>query len=320
MHKAYDLVGWKHLRRSLVRIKMCDKFIRFFGSIHNGRVNRVMTDFSLTDGYCVHDGLDQGEVFSSFLWCIFYDSLLCEVKRQDSVYGYRLNSHFISKTGRADPRAGLSLFLAAGAFVDDTIWVGSSQATTQHILDVTSKFFRFNNISINNNKTVTIPINCWVSDPHLTVSGVPISIAKKGESHHYLSIFLSSEGLSKPSLAKAQANVRFFVNLVLKKVVSDKQCVYLVSTVLFSIICYKTQFSFVSVGVCNKWNALICKILKSKFGLPRDFPNNTLHHPLLYGLKAFEQIQAKSKLTFAVTFANSTGILGWLFSHRSHNL
>ncbi|KAG9284820.1 hypothetical protein G9A89_003743 [Geosiphon pyriformis] len=71
------------------------------------------------------------------LWlCIFYDSLLCEIKRQDSVYGYRLNSHFISKTGWADPQAGLSLFLAAGAFVDNTIWVGSSQAATQHILDV----------------------------------------------------------------------------------------------------------------------------------------------------------------------------------------
>ncbi|KAG9293192.1 hypothetical protein G9A89_010529 [Geosiphon pyriformis] len=99
MRKAYDLVGWEHLRRSLVRIKICDRFIRFFGSIHNGHINRVMTDFGLTDRYCVHNGLDQGEVFLPLLWRIFYDPFLCEVKRQDSVYGYRLNSYFILRTG-----------------------------------------------------------------------------------------------------------------------------------------------------------------------------------------------------------------------------
>ncbi|KAG9294197.1 hypothetical protein G9A89_021556 [Geosiphon pyriformis] len=58
MHKVYDSVGWKHLERSLIRIKICDKFIRFFGSIHNGCYNRVMMDFGLSDGYCVHDSLD----------------------------------------------------------------------------------------------------------------------------------------------------------------------------------------------------------------------------------------------------------------------
>ncbi|KAG9288320.1 hypothetical protein G9A89_021351 [Geosiphon pyriformis] len=289
MHKAYDSVDWKHLRRNLVRIKMCDRFIRFFGSIYNGCINRVMTDFGLTNEYCVHDGLDQGEH-------IFYDSLLCKVKKQDSVYSYKLNSHFISRTGQVDSQAGLSLFLAAGAFVDDTIWVGSSQAATQRILDIASEFFRFKK------------------------RGAPISIAKRGESHRYLGIFLSSEGLSKPSLAKAQANVRFFVNLVLRKAISDKQCAYLVSAVLFPIICYRTQFSFVSVGICSKWDALVCKVLKSKSGLPHDFPSDAFHHPSLYNLKTFEQIQAESKSAFVVAFANSTGVLGHLFSHRSHNL
>ncbi|KAG9289664.1 hypothetical protein G9A89_014399 [Geosiphon pyriformis] len=279
-----------------------------------------MTDFSLTDGYCVYDGLDQEEVFSPLLWYIFYDSLLCEVKRQNSVYSYRLNSHFISKTGQTDPQAGLSSFLAASTFVNDTIWVGSSQAATQHILDVASKFFKFNNISVNNDKTVAISINCQVSDPYLTISGVPISIAKKGESHRYLGIFLSSEGLLKPSLAKAQMDMQFFVNLVLRKAVSDKQCAYLVFAVLFPIISYKTQFSFISVGVCNKWDALVCKILKSKSGLSCDFSNDALHHLLLYGLKTFEQIQAESKLVSTVIFANSASILGHFFSHRSYDL
>ncbi|KAG9304895.1 hypothetical protein G9A89_010757 [Geosiphon pyriformis] len=59
----------------------------------------------------------------------------------------------------------------------------SSQAATQHILDVASEFFRINDILINNNKTVAILINCQVETPYLTVSGLPIFIVKKGEPH-----------------------------------------------------------------------------------------------------------------------------------------
>ncbi|KAG9291177.1 hypothetical protein G9A89_013049 [Geosiphon pyriformis] len=304
MRKAYNSVGWEHLEKSLVRIRMCSKFIRFFGSIHKSRTNRVMTDFSLTGGY-------HGEVFSLFLWRIFYDSLLCEVKRQESVCGYRLNSYFISKNGCAETQAGRSSFFATGVFVDDTIW---------YIFNVASEFFRINDISINTIKTVAIPINSRVSSLSLSISGFPISVAKKGESHRYLGIFLSTEGLSKPSLAKAHLDVRFFINLVLRKTISDKQFLYLVSVVLQPIISYQTQFSFILVGVCAKWDALVCKGLKLKSGLPLDFPSDTLHHPSFYGLKFFSQVQSECKVASLISFVNSGGILGRLFSHKSHDL
>ncbi|KAG9286820.1 hypothetical protein G9A89_012370 [Geosiphon pyriformis] len=67
IHKVYDSVSWAHLQNSLIRIKMCSHFINFFGGIHNGRCNRVMMDFGLSDGYIVHNSLDQEEVFSLLL-------------------------------------------------------------------------------------------------------------------------------------------------------------------------------------------------------------------------------------------------------------
>ncbi|KAG9300984.1 hypothetical protein G9A89_018936 [Geosiphon pyriformis] len=90
----------------------------------------------------------------------------------------------------------------------------------------------------------------------VSFDGSSISIAKKGESHRYLDIFLSIKGLSKPSLAKAHSDVRFFTNLVLKKAILDKQFSYLVSSILHPIVCYRTQFSFVLLSVCNKHSAL----------------------------------------------------------------
>ncbi|KAG9287588.1 hypothetical protein G9A89_019649 [Geosiphon pyriformis] len=217
-------------------------------------------------------------------------------------------------------KAGHSSFFAAGVFIDDTIWVGSSQSATQHILNIASEFFWINNISINNDKTVVIPINNRISDLSLFISSLPISITKKGESHQYLGIFFSTESFSKPSLARAHSDFYFFINLVLKKTVSDKQFLYLVSAVFHPIVKYKTQFSFVPVGVYNKWDALIHKDLKLKSGFLLDFPSDTIHHPFFYGLKFFSQCQSKGKVVLLISFANSGGILGHLFSHRSYDL
>ncbi|KAG9288561.1 hypothetical protein G9A89_003436 [Geosiphon pyriformis] len=275
---------------------MCSGFIRFFGNIHNGCMNRVMTDFRLTDDYSVCDGLDQEEV-----------------KRQEAVCGYRLNSYYVAKTGCVDSQNGFTSFFAADAFVDDTIWVGSSQAATQYIFNIANEFFRLNNISINNNKTVAIPINYRVAVPFLSISNAPISIAKKRVSHYYLGVFLFSNELSKPSLAKAHSDVWFFANLVLKKAISDKQFSYLVSAVLHSIIGYRIQFSFVSASVCQKWDVLIRKSLKLKLGLLLNFFNDVLYHFLFYGLKTFKQIQAKNKVAAVVCFTNS--VLSWHSVH-----
>ncbi|KAG9292764.1 hypothetical protein G9A89_001294 [Geosiphon pyriformis] len=217
MRKAYNLVSWEHLEKSLVRIKMYGKFIQFFGGIHKNCINRIMTDFGLTNGYCVHDDLDQEKI---------------------------------------------------------------------------------NDISINNNKTVVILINSRVSTPYLSISGLPISIAKKGKSHQYLGIFLSTEGLSKPNLAKANSDIHFFTNLVLKKAVS----------------------CLVGILVLISEDALICKGLKFKSGLPLDFPSDTIHFSSFYGLKFFVQVQSKSKVASLVSFANSGGILGHLFFYRFYNL
>ncbi|KAG9306962.1 hypothetical protein G9A89_000876 [Geosiphon pyriformis] len=160
-------------------------------------------DFGLLDGYKVYNGLDQDEVFSSLLWRIFYDSLLCEVKRQEHLCSYRINSNFVAKMDRIEVYGKVSFFFAAGAFVDDTIWVSNSMASMQYILDIASEFFSINDIFINNDKTVVILINQRVVDVSLYISGQPIFITKKGKSYRYLGIFLSMKGFFRPSLAKA---------------------------------------------------------------------------------------------------------------------
>ncbi|KAG9286347.1 hypothetical protein G9A89_014513 [Geosiphon pyriformis] len=143
--------------RSLIRIKMCSRFIRFFGSIHNNRRNRVKFSHHFSSAYfMIH---------------------LC-----------------VRSRGKRKCVAGLTSFFAAGVFIDNTIWIGSSQATTQHILDIASEFFRINDISINNNKTMAIPINCWVETPYLTVIAF-VNLVLSWHSHHLL-LFLARVSVS----------------------------------------------------------------------------------------------------------------------------
>ncbi|KAG9299375.1 hypothetical protein G9A89_014023 [Geosiphon pyriformis] len=236
MWKAYDSVSWPYLKASLWCIKMCERFIRFFENIHKDRVNRVITDFSLSDGY-------SGEVFLPLLWRIFYDLLLCEVKRHEHLCEYHVDFKFVAKTGKVESVGGMTSYLAAGVFVDDTIWIGNCQASTQYTLNI-------------------------------------------------------AKGLSKPNVSKAYSDVCFFVNVMLKKAIIDKQFSYLVLAVLQSI------------------DVMVRKSLKSKAGLPRDFLDAALHHPSLYDLKTFEQVQSEEKIAALVSFSNASGVLGHLFNYR----
>ncbi|KAG9287667.1 hypothetical protein G9A89_004014 [Geosiphon pyriformis] len=107
---------------------------------------------------------------------------------------------------------------------------------------------------------------------------------------------------------------------VLRKAVSNKQFLYLVSAVLQPIVGYKLQFSYTSVNVYKKWDKLLRKNLKLKTNLPRNFSNEAIFHFKLYGLKTFGQLQAENSLANLALFANLKSILGRLFKHRAIDL
>ncbi|KAG9288613.1 hypothetical protein G9A89_006714 [Geosiphon pyriformis] len=174
---------------------------------------------------------------------------------------------------------------------DPKQWVDFSSASEKEYINTHNNQELKNNLHRNSKKKA---FSVTTATQHI------LNIAtKKGKSHQYLGIFLSSDGLSKPSLAKVHSNVHFFSNLVLKKAVSDKQFLYLVLAVLYLIVSYRMQFSFIPVSVCN---------------------NNTIHHSSFYGLKSFLQCQFESKVASHISFANSCRILGQLFSHRFYDL
>ncbi|KAG9285141.1 hypothetical protein G9A89_000642 [Geosiphon pyriformis] len=201
---------------------------------------------------------DMCKAYDSVGWYHLYASLhhIKILKRHEHLCEYRIDSKFVAKSGKIE-----------------------------YILNIASKFFVINDILINNNKTVAISINQRVKNALLLIDRLPILIAKKGKLYQYLSIFLSTKGLSKSSLAQAYKN-----------------------------------FSFVILDVCCKWDIMIRKSLRAKASLLRDFLSKILYHLFLYNLKLFEQIQSEKKLVALILFSNGHGIFEHLFDHRFWDL
>ena len=89
MSKAFDRVNIFMLKKALHRLKLPLRFISLIVNIFTNRTNKIITAYGHTDSYNVLTGIDQGEVISPILWCIYYDPLLCKIQRQQEL-GYKM--------------------------------------------------------------------------------------------------------------------------------------------------------------------------------------------------------------------------------------
>ncbi|KAG9304162.1 hypothetical protein G9A89_019724 [Geosiphon pyriformis] len=65
---------------------------------------------------------------------------------------------------------------------------------------------------------------------------------------------------------------------------------------------------------------MLCKVLKLKANLPKDFLNKALYHPEFYGLRTFKQVLTENLMANLVKFSNIGGVLGKFFDHRAMDL
>jgi hypothetical protein len=90
--KAYDRVNIFMLKKAMDRLKIPTQFTEFILQLFQDRKNQVFTEYGLTDPYDVQIGIDQGEIISPILWCIYYDPLLCEIDQQK--LGYTITTRY----------------------------------------------------------------------------------------------------------------------------------------------------------------------------------------------------------------------------------
>src|SRR5256884_8933318 len=151
LSKCYDRVNILILRKALLRIKIPLPFVDLILDLFKDRTNQVITQAGVTDPYNVLVGIDQGEVISPLLWCIYYDPLLTRINQLTDV-GYAITHTFSTTNNNSNSTISLKESVASLAFMDNTMWCSDSQNHLQDILVVANSFYEFTNIQINDSK------------------------------------------------------------------------------------------------------------------------------------------------------------------------
>src|SRR5215216_5428488 len=150
LSKAYDRVDLTFLRKALHHIKVPNHAIDLLINLFTVRKNAVYTAHGLSEYYDVKIGIDQGEVISPLLWCIYLDPLLCEVANLNK--GYTIEHRWISDLTTLSTNQ-LSAQVSSLAFMDDTNWIAGNQQDLESMLDVTDEFYNLIRSALNKQKT-----------------------------------------------------------------------------------------------------------------------------------------------------------------------
>jgi hypothetical protein len=150
MSKAYDRVNIYMLEKAMNCIKLPNGFINFIKQLFLGRKNQVFTAKGLTDPYDVLVGIDQGEIISPLLWCIYYDPLLCYLQQKNIGY----NFHASKITNIYENKAQLlTKSIPCMAYMDDTNIISNNRENLEKLLDSANEFYVLNDIQINKDKS-----------------------------------------------------------------------------------------------------------------------------------------------------------------------
>ena len=106
------------LDKAMARIQIPANCRQFIGNLFTNRSNSVIGYYGLTKQYDVLIGIDQGEVISPLLWCIYYDPLLVEIHSQQDL-GYTMQ-HSWKPDLNDNIHQSLSARITAQAYMDDT--------------------------------------------------------------------------------------------------------------------------------------------------------------------------------------------------------
>src|SRR6266542_6964586 len=165
LFKAYDRVDLTILQRAMERVKIPPSCIALILDFFTHRKNAILTKGGLSDYYDVKIGIDQGEVISPLLWCIYFDPLLCKINQLNK--DYTLTHKWMTNVSQGSQQQ-LQAQIASLSFMDDTNWISDSQDYLESILQIADEFYDLTRATINKYKS------CLLTN--ITRKSHPISI------------------------------------------------------------------------------------------------------------------------------------------------
>src|SRR5579859_4030040 len=295
MSKAYDYVNRGNLSKALERIKIPKLFIRLIKNAFNGRTNRVITDYGLTEEYKMCNGIDQGKIISPILWVIYYNPLFEKIEEIGNL-GYELKfDENINVSPTRNEKIKDSVKISNITYMDDTTWVSSNKQKMLYQLEIADSFNKFNGIQINKKKSELIVINGKKAEVEKGIKyGNEDEIVlpcTNNKSVRFLGVYIAEKNnhnYIKNLIKKEISQIYYLVN---KKRLTPEQIVYIVNAVLISRIEYKTNVLILSENEVNSLMSKVRRLVRNKIGITNTAPNTFLYKKEIYRLVNFLERQ-----------------------------
>jgi hypothetical protein len=317
MLKAYDRVNIFMLKKAMARLHLPSSFIDLICNLFTQCKNRVFTSVGTTSPYDVLIGIDQGEVISPLLWCIYYDPLLCEIEQQQ--LGYKLE-HSYRQNVYVDNLTTLCHTTSTLAFMDDTFWIAPTQQNLERILSITDSFNDLNNIKVNKEKSELLVNSPDINNNDKEQVVAPIDLvfgnttvkikpAQIGESIRFLGVWINLKKKRNFIIQQAKDEVLSMCEILKCKKITDKQLLYLFNMVIIPRIKYRTQITFLSKQDCDNIVVPFHKLFKHKLKMAFSMPNAVLENHYIYKFRDLWEIQKQSKITnFSIQINDSSSL------------
>ncbi|GBC00137.1 hypothetical protein RclHR1_03760001 [Rhizophagus clarus] len=282
------------------------------------RTNQVITAYGKTTAYDVLTGIDQGEVISPVLWCIYYDPLLAEINKQN--LGYTVSCNNIQQVPQLNS-AVIEQHVPALAFMDDTQWITDKKDKLESMLSIADSFYRLNDIQINKEKSELMMrtkmykrrySHIYNNKINIQFGRESISIKAKHphEPTRILGVYFNIENDEQFLISKVKAEIDHLTNLMWKKKITDKHILYIFNRIIIPRVEYWSQVFVLSPDLIHRLFVPFRRMFKNKLKFARTAPNAILDNSYIYGYRNPYENQLQAKITNFCIQLNDTGILG----------
>src|SRR6201988_2830769 len=307
MSKAYDSVNFDLFRHALYRLSLPQPIINILTDLLNNRQNEVITNFGLTDSYQVQNDIDQEETITPLLWRIYYDPLITHI--HSTFPGYSISTSW-STNLKNSTTSNLETNCSVLAYMDDTLWIASSQEELANILLTAESFYNMANIKVNPTKSILLS-NAKLNTYHpISFNSEILPLWPAYQPFKFLGCWftLNNKYIKQSQLILFESSQ--LVKIASTKQITDTQACYIINTVITPTIEYRLHNIVLNQSTCEKIFKQHINLVKHKAKLCRTIPTSILLHPHIYNIKNIWDIQLQHHIPNFIKWLNNTSLLG----------
>ncbi|KAF8924677.1 hypothetical protein BGZ47_003763, partial [Haplosporangium gracile] len=170
-------------------------------------------------------------------------------------------------------------------------------------------FFALHGIEINPKKSELIVVNSTSADSSIRLGADTVTALPPATAARVLGVWFSADGKGAHTRQLVKEEVSKMCQILSRKAVTDKQCIYIFNNVLLPRILYRLSVTILSPQEIKTIVGQYSSVVRQKVGLPLGSPASILFHRRLYGLRDLGDAMIEEQVSTAHLRLNDQDLL-----------